>query len=92
MTKDRLTGRAGLTLFSRYLRGVGILPELGRVFGSVRKNGKGLAVAECFQQALCFFFDGTSRHLVHFDALKEDAGYAGTTRDGAGADGLLPTH
>ncbi len=45
-TNDRLTGRAGLTLFSRYLRGVGILPQLGRVFGSVRKNGKGLPVAE----------------------------------------------
>ncbi|MBA2671299.1 MAG: hypothetical protein H0U67_13070 [Gemmatimonadetes bacterium] len=28
-THDRLTGRAGLVLFSRYLRGVGILPELG---------------------------------------------------------------
>lgn len=77
VTDDRLTSRAGLTLFSRYLRGVEILPELGRVFGSVRKNGKGLPVEDLFQQALCFFFDGTSRHLVHFDALKEDAGYAG---------------
>jgi hypothetical protein len=77
VTDDRLTGRAGLTLFSRYLRGVGILPELGRVFSSVRKNGKGLPVADLFQQALCFFFDGTSRHLVHFDALKQDDGYAG---------------
>ena len=77
VTTDRLTGRAGLALFSRYLRGVGILPELGRVFGSVRKNAKGVPVADCFQQALLFFFDGTSRHLVHFDALKEDAGYAG---------------
>jgi hypothetical protein len=76
-TKDRLTGRAGLALFSRYLRGVGILPELGRVFGSVRKNAKGLPAAELFQQALCFFFDGPSRQLVHFDALKADAGYAG---------------
>lgn len=76
-TKDRLTGRAGLLFFSRYLRCVGILPELGRVFGSVRKSAKGLPVPELFQQALCFFFDGTSRHLVHFDALKQDDGYAG---------------
>ncbi len=76
-TQDRLTGRAGLVLFSRYLRGVGILPELGRVFGSLRKSGKGLPVADLFQQALCFFVDGTSRHLVRFDALKEDPGYAG---------------
>lgn len=84
MTEDRLTGRAGLAVFSRYLRGIGILPELGRVFGSVRKNGKGLPVADLFQQALCFFFDGTSRHLVHFDALKEDAGYAGAIETAPG--------
>lgn len=76
-TKDRLTGRAGLLFFSRYLRGVGILPELGRVFGSTRKSSKGLPVADLFHQSLCFFFDGTSRHLVHFDALKQDAGHAG---------------
>ncbi len=46
---------------------------------------QGLPVADLFQQALCFFFDGTSRHPVHFDALKEDAGRQGD-RDGAGAD------
>jgi len=76
-TGDRLTGRAGLVFFSRYLRGAGIVPELARVFGSVRKSGKGVPVTDVFHQILCFFFDGTSRHLVHFDALKEDAGYAG---------------
>lgn len=77
-TSDLLTGRAGLLFFSRYLRGTGILPELAQVFGSVRKSGKGLPVVDLFHQILCFFVDGTSRHLVHFDALKEDAGYAGT--------------
>jgi len=76
-TSDCLTGRAGLLFFSRYLRGIDLLPELARVFGSVRRSGKGLPVTDLFQQALCFFFDGTSRHLVHFDKLKEDAGYAG---------------
>lgn len=76
-TADRLTGRGGLALFSRYLRGVDLLPELGRVFGSVRRSRKGLPVADLFHQALLFFFDGTSRHLVHFDAVKQDAGYAG---------------
>lgn len=76
-TSDQLTSRGGLVLFSRYLRGTGLLPELGRVFGSLRKNEKGLPVADLFHQSLCFFFDGTSRHLVHFDRLKEDAGYTG---------------
>ncbi len=51
MAEDRLTWRAGLALFSRYRRGIGIQPESGRVFGSVSKNGKGLPVADLFQQA-----------------------------------------
>jgi hypothetical protein len=76
-TSDTLTSRGGLALFSRYLRGIGILPELGRVFGSLRRSGKGQPVGELFHQILCFFMDGTSRHLVYFDALKDDAGYAG---------------
>jgi hypothetical protein len=75
-TKDCLTGRAGLVFFSRYVRNTGILPELGRVFGSIRKSAKGLPIADLFHQSLCFFFEGTSRHLTRFDALKADAGYA----------------
>ena len=82
-TDDTLTGRAGLALFSRYLRGTDLLTHLDRLFGSIRKNGKGQPVSELFHQVLCFFVDGTSRHLVRFDALKADGGYAGaieTTR------------
>jgi hypothetical protein len=45
-------------------------------FGSIRKSRKGQAVAEIFKQLFCFFLDGTSRHLVYFDALKRDEGYA----------------
>jgi hypothetical protein len=76
-TKECLTGRAGLVFFSRYLRNTGILPELDRAFGSIRKSAKGLPVADLFHQGLCFFFEGSSRHLTRFDALKADAGYAG---------------
>ena len=43
----------------------------------MRKNGKGQPIDAIMKQVLCFFVDGTSRHLVHFDRLKEDAGYAG---------------
>lgn len=76
-TDDTLTSRAGLALFSRYLRGIGLLGELARVFASIRRSGKGQGVGELFHQILCFFMDGTSRHLVHFDRLQQDAGYAG---------------
>ena len=76
-TSDTLTGRAGLALFSRYLAGIGIFSALQRLFGSLRKNGKGQPVVEIFKQVFCFFLDGSSRHLVYFDALKKDEGYAG---------------
>jgi hypothetical protein len=42
----------------------------------IRKNAKGQPVSEIFKQVFCFLLDGTSRHLVYFDALKKDAGYA----------------
>jgi hypothetical protein len=76
ITKDTLTSRGGLALFTRYLHSTGIIDELGRRFGSIRRSGKGQPVAVLFQQILCFFMDGTSRHLTRFDALKADAGYA----------------
>ena len=76
ITSDTLTGRGGLALFSRYLRNLEIFPHLDRLFGSVRKNSKGLPVAALFHQLFCFFLDGTSRHLVRFDELGEDEGYA----------------
>ncbi len=37
--------------------------------GGIRKSSKGLGVIEIFKQAICFFIDGASRHLVHFDNI-----------------------
>jgi hypothetical protein len=76
VTSDTLTGRGGLALFVRYLRNIDLFPHLERLFGSVKKNRKGLPVTEMFKQLICFFVDGTSRHLVHFDCMREDSGYA----------------
>ena len=67
---DQLTGRAGLSVFAMYLRNIGLFPMIDRLFGTVRKNGKGLAVTEMFVQILSFFMAGTSRHLNWFDHLK----------------------
>jgi hypothetical protein len=75
-TSDTLTSRGGLTLFGRYLSNISIYPVLERLFGSIRKNAKGQPVSEIFKQLFCFLLDGTSRHLVYFDALKKDEGYA----------------
>lgn len=76
VTSDTLTSRGGLALFVRYLSQIGILPELERRFGRLRKSAKGALITELFKQILSFFLDGTSRHLTWFDQLKQDQGYA----------------
>jgi hypothetical protein len=78
VTTDTLTSRGGLSLFVRYLRNCCLLPHLETEFGGIRKSRKGQSVTEIFKQLFCFFLDGTSRHLIHFDALKRDEGYAAT--------------
>lgn len=78
ITGENLTSRAGLTLFVRYLRNISLLPYLEDIFSRIRKSRKGQEVSEIFKQLFCFFVDGTSRHLVYFDTLKKDEGYAGS--------------
>jgi hypothetical protein len=79
ITNDTLTGRGGLSLFVRYLRHIEIFPQIETFFGSMRRSRKGQPIVEIFKQLFCFFVDGTSRHLVYFDALGKDAGYAAAT-------------
>ncbi len=78
ITADTLTSRAGLAPFARYLREIEIAPHLDRLFGKLRKSGKGLSIVEILFQMIFFFVDGTSRHLTHFDRLREDPGYTAT--------------
>ena len=76
LTDDQLTGRAGLSVFALYLRNIQLFPIIDRLFGSLRKNSKGLPITELFVQMLSFFMDGTTRHLVWFDQLKADESYS----------------
>jgi hypothetical protein len=78
VTGDNLTSRAGLNLFVRYLRSMVLFPYLEEIFSKIRRSNKGQGITEIFKQLFCFFMDGTSRHLVYFDRLKEDEGYAGS--------------
>jgi hypothetical protein len=77
-TSEKLTGRAGLAFYVAYLHSIQIFSLLDRFFGSLRKSKKGTDITELFKQMFCFMMDATSRHLVYFDHLKSDAGYAGT--------------
>ena len=74
ITSDTLTGRGGLALFSRYLRSIDLFPHLDRLFGSLRKSSKGLAVTTLFHHLFCFFPDGTSRHLTRRIAASSGGG------------------
>jgi len=76
VTEDTLTGRGGMALFVRYLSQVNIYALLLDSFGNLRRSQKGQPVWNIFKQMFCFFYDGTSRHLVYFDQLKRDKGYA----------------
>jgi hypothetical protein len=75
-TEDTLSSRGGLSLVARFLRQGGWLKQMAAGFTGLRKSRKGQPVEEVFKQLICFFFDGTRRHLVHFDHLKQDAGHA----------------
>ena len=46
ITQDTLIGRGGLSLFVRYLRGIGMELHMERLFGSLRGSREGLAVFE----------------------------------------------
>ena len=76
ITEACLTGRAGLTLISKYLKAIGIEKVLSGLFSFLKKSSKGTPLGSIFHQVLCFFFDGTSFRLVRFDQLKRDDGYA----------------
>ena len=90
ITEDVLTSRAGLTLFVRYLRNIDLLSYLEELFGKIRKSRKGQGISEIFKQLLCFFIDGTSRHLAYFDTLKEDEGYGSSIETDPGD--MLSSH
>ena len=55
VTSDTLTRRGGLSLFVRYLRGIGLFPQLETFFGSMRRSRKGQPIGEIFKQLFCFF-------------------------------------
>jgi hypothetical protein len=54
-TEDAVKRRAGLVLFSRYLLGIEILPHMGWLFGSIRKNRKGARGEQIIKQLICYF-------------------------------------
>ncbi len=89
-TPDTLTGRGGMVLFVKYMSNIMILQILEGFFGKIRKSAKGIAVEIIFKQIFCYLYDGTSRHLIYFDKLKKDEGYAGVTE--TAEEDMLSSH
>ena len=76
ITTDKLTSRAGLTPFVRYLGSINVFPTFEKLFRSIRKNKKSQPLASILKQIICFLADGTSTHVSYFDDLKTDEGNA----------------
>ena len=73
-----------MALFVRYLSQVNIYALLLDSFRGLRRSEKGRPIWDIFKQVFCFFYDGTSRHLVYFDQLKRDEGYAAVLENSLG--------
>ena len=58
-TNDKLTSRGGLAFFVKYIEAVGVMRLLLAKFEGVRKNAKGVTVANMFLQVL--YFSSTER-------------------------------
>lgn len=82
-TPDVLTGRGGMVLFVNYLAQTAIYALLEEKFHEMRKSAKGTVLWIIFKQVFCFFYDGTSNHLTHFDKMKADEGYAAVIENSA---------
>jgi len=63
-------------LFVQYLSTINLFPLLDDSFAGLRKSSKGLPIWNLFKQIFVFLFDGSSPHLVYFDDLAKDKGYA----------------
>ncbi len=75
ITNETLSGRGGLALFVKYLDNIGIYSIMPEKFAFIRVRNRGSDLNNIMKQLLCFFADGTSRHLNYFEQLMEDEGY-----------------
>ncbi len=76
VTTDKMTSRGGLCLFIRYLESLSIITVLAQRFRRAKRTAKGTQLTEIIKQIILNFVDGTSRHMSHFDHLRQDEGYA----------------
>lgn len=89
-TGNVISDRAGINTFVRYIGRINIIILMSFFFKFLRKNSKGASVENILFQIICNQALGDSRHLVYFDHLKEDKGYAAALE--TKQDNLISSH
>lgn len=75
-TKQKISGRGGISFFLRYVENTGFYKLTA--FGFLNINifsHKGLQLFQFIKQMLAFFIDGTDMTMTSFDKRKEDGAY-----------------
>ena len=77
VTKQKISGRGGITLFLRYVEKIMFYNAIGLAFSKLNIfNSKGLQLMQFTKQMLAFFIDGTDMSISGFDKKKKDESYA----------------
>ncbi len=76
LTKDKITGRAGINFFLRYIERTNLYQLLWFFIGSkLTPNSKGLQLEQFMKQMFAFFIDGTHMSISGFDLKQKDPSY-----------------
>lgn len=76
ITKDKISGRGGITFFLRYVDSLRMYNIIASIFSSLFIVGaKGLKLEQFLKQMFAFFIDGTDMSISGFDQKKKDSGY-----------------
>lgn len=77
LTKQKNSGRGGITLFLRYVEQTMFYNVISHIFSKLNIfGGKGLQLMQFTKQMLAFFIDGTDMSISGFDKKKQDESYA----------------
>jgi len=77
ITKNKISGRGGISLYLRYIENIGLFKLLSNTLLSLLNLGnKGLRLEAFLKQIFAFFIDGTDMSISSFDTRKKEEGYA----------------
>lgn len=76
ITNDKISGRAGIAFFLRYIEKTNLYLLISNTFSlAVSEGHKGLGLQQFLKQMFAFFIDGTHMAISGFDQKKKDKAY-----------------